>query len=164
MKALQVIETSAMLRIGLKGPQAATWLSQQDLPLPAPWHWLEHQGLLILRLGESEFVLEAETGHSRLPVLCAHLQQTIAGVYPVTRYDASWLVSGESLCTRMAELCMVDWQHETHDQGVCMTQLAGIHATLIQMTIDDTAHVRVSCDASYRDYVHQVFSQQLVLS
>lgn len=161
MTALQVVETTEVLRIGLKGPQAVSWMQQQGLPLPDQWRWMEQQGMLICRLGQSEFVLEAGLEHARMLALNAQLQQPIAGVYPVARFDASWLISGEILNDVLAELCMLDWQLETIAQKVCMTQLAGINATLIQVAANGDQCVRIWCDGSYRDYLHQVFVQSM---
>ena len=162
MSALEVVETTQVLRIGLKGPQAAEWLQQQGLVLPEAWHWLEHQGLLLCRLGTSEFVIEAGLDHATMPTLYAQLQQSVAGVYPVIRYDASWLLSGPALHAVMAELCALDWAHETATQRVCMTTFGGINATLIQVATEGYQCVRVWCDASYRDYVQQLLAQRAV--
>lgn len=160
MSALEVVETTQVLRIGLKGPQAAEWLQQQGLLLPEAWHWLEHQGLLLCRLGTSEFVIEAGLDHAMMPTLYAQLQQAVVGVYPVMRYDASWLLSGPALHDVMAELCALDWTHETATQRVCMASFGGINATLIQVATEGYQCVRVWCDASYRDYVQQLLAQR----
>lgn len=166
MPALHVIETSDVLRIGLKGPQAAAWLAQQGLPLPEPWHWLVHEEMQLSRLGQSEFVLQAElttTGltHTGLPALCTQLQHAGPGVYPVARYDAGWLMFGDSLPAVMAELCMLDWQTETATQRLCMTQLAGINVTLLQKSSEGQAGIQLWCDGSYRDYLHQQLLQRV---
>lgn len=161
MTALQVVETTAVLRIGLKGPQAANWLQQQALPVPEPWRWLEHQGLLLCRLGQSEFVLEAGLEHPEMLALHTQLQVTMPGVYPVMRYDASWLLAGAALPDIMAEFCGLDWQLETAEQRVCMTTLGGIHVKLIQVAIEGYRCVRLWCDGSYRDYLHTLMTERV---
>lgn len=159
MTALEVQEIKEVMRVGIKGPQAQAWMMQQGLPIPAPWHWLCDQGLWLYRLGQNEFVIEGAQSDVRWHALNAAMPHDQSGVYPVKRYDAGWVLSGPDVAQAMAEYCALDWQQETAQQRVCMTEFGGIHATLIQVEAEEELCVRVWCDASYRDYLQQRLTQ-----
>jgi sarcosine oxidase subunit gamma len=115
VKPLSLKVREAADRFGLKGPGAPAWLAAQGIAMPpAPNTWLgpggpEDEGLLVARLGSSEFFLEDGLGGTALrdiePLPGAHPP----GVYPVLREDASFLLEGQGALDVMAQVCNVNF-------------------------------------------------------
>ena len=73
-------------RLGCKGPGAESWLRSAAVELPAqPNTFSDDAGLLVARLGSSEFFIESAAGAAALVALAAGLEARPAGVYPVLR-------------------------------------------------------------------------------
>ena len=59
-KKLGVTDLSYLQRFGVKGPQAAQWLAAQNIQIPdRPNRWLLDNGILVLRLGNAEFLISS---------------------------------------------------------------------------------------------------------
>ena len=96
MRALALERCRQRVRLGLKGPRAAEWLAAQGIVLPAAANTWSHaeagtgaDGLLVARLGESEFFLEDDAAGATLQRLAPSLNRSLPGVYPVLREDAA---------------------------------------------------------------------------
>jgi sarcosine oxidase, subunit gamma len=150
---LGICDVSALSRFGVKGANAEEWLQHCQINTPAqPNTWLTTTNhSLVLRLGKSEFLVE----DSPSVALCQDLSKAAssAGVYPVARYDASFILCGEHVHDLLSELCSLDLAMELKAQRLVMTQVAGISATLIQQNLAGKAVYRLWCDGSYGAYM-----------
>jgi sarcosine oxidase subunit gamma len=157
---ISVTDVSSLPRFGIKGREAASWLSSQGMTLPAVANsWvIDKDSNLILRLGNSEFLVEGQKqGQSTLLLVTAR-KNRMAGIYPVARADASFLLTGEALPDLLSEICMLNLHQEAHPQALYMTQIAGVSAALLQQKLAGIAVVRIWCDGTYHHYMLETLS------
>ena len=155
---ISIIDVSSLPRFGIKGREASVWLSSQGITLPTianSWT-IGKDSSLILRLGNSEFLIEDQKQGQTTAKLEVACKNRIAGIYPVARADASFMLTGEAATDLLSEICMLDLRQETHPQALYMTQIAGISATLLKQQLDDNAVVRLWCDGTYHHYMHEI--------
>lgn len=157
-KALHIEQMPDVLTFGIKGANAETKLQSLGITVPeAPNRWcLYAENMLVMRLGASEFLIEISQVNPQYAQLKQALSQAEAGLYPVARQDASWQLQREAVVDLLAEICMLDLPHETQDRRVCLTQLAGINAIVIQQTKQENKVYRIWCDGSYQQYLQEI--------
>ena len=154
-KVLGVTDVSCFNRFGIKGPQAAKWLESQKIKTPAEINsWVDSKGCLVMRLGGSEFLLEDQYGANNIEKLTNFDQTKTAGAYKVTRADAAYLLSGSEVLNMLSELCMLDLcEGALPKNGLVMTQIAGISATLLRQNLHGEQVFRIWCDGTYGAYM-----------
>ena len=155
---LGVTDVSCFQRYGVKGPQAAQWLVEQALAIPsAPNSWtLSEKKSLVLRLGSSEFLVEDQPGGSACQILNAN-KKAVAGICKVQRADASFVLSGSEVLNLLSELCLLDLRDKALPaNGLVMTQVAGISATVLRQQLDGQQIYRLWCDGTYGAYMWDV--------
>jgi sarcosine oxidase subunit gamma len=145
---------------GVKGPRAAEWLVGRGVALPmTPNSWSysaaagDPQGVLVARLGSSEFFLEqAATATVAGPGAAA---QRGAGVYPVLREDAAFCLSGEGVHEVLAQVCNVQFEALALDSHpVIMTLMIGVAVLVVPEETGNGAprgdrRYRIWCDPTY---------------
>ena len=153
---LGVCDVSRFQRFGVKGPNAAQWLAEHGIALPQrPNAWvLQAPATLVLRLGNTEFLLE-DQGESGFCATLAAAQHTAPnGVFPVQRYDLSVQLSGNKIPDLLSELCTLDLREKTlAADTVVMTQVADISATVLRQTLNNETVYRLWCDGTYGVYM-----------
>jgi sarcosine oxidase subunit gamma len=148
-----ITDASCLPRAGVKGPNAAAWLTSQGVQLPAANHWRYHDELRIARLGRSEFLLEAAAHGSRVAQLKAVLAPA-AGLYPVLRQDAVIWLAGPAAASVLRQLVTFDFTClPAGDDAVLLTQLGGVSATLLWQPAATGRCYSIYCDASYGSYL-----------
>lgn len=155
-KILGLTDLSCLPRFGIKGSSAETWLLAQGLAAPSQFNsWVEGpQGVLVLRLGSSEFLIEDQLNSTFCQKLLAFNQAEIPGAYQVARADAALVLSGSEVLSLLSEVCVLDLRDsKLADQQVVMTQIAGISATLIRQSLNDKHLYRIWCDGTYGVYM-----------
>lgn len=153
---LGVCDVSAFPRFGIKGANAQSWLSQHKVSIPELANgWTKSTAdSLVLRLGNSEFLVEDHPASD----LCAALNKACPmsdfGLYPVPRYDSSFMLSGQHVLSLLAELCSLDLGPKSlGNQQLFMTQVAGISATVLRQTLNGEDVYRLWCDGTYGAYM-----------
>lgn len=160
---LQIEDLTEKQRVGIKGAQAERWLNQQVIATPPlPNHWLETyqangQTLLVLRLGTSEFLIEALDDQTDVP-LTTFNQVKAAGVYTVPRADASFRLAGENINALLAQICMLDITQALQENALVMTQIAGVSAILLKESTQQNSY-RLCCDVSYKHYLQDTLKR-----
>jgi sarcosine oxidase subunit gamma len=156
-RALELFDLSALLRIGLKGPGAASWLQARNLAVPERANsWLDLAGGgLIARLGRSEFLIEDGLQGTEVKDITDALATPAASVYPVLRQDAALMIRGKALYELVAQTCSIDLSAGAlEERTVSMTMMAGIAVTLVDASSAHTAPCfRVWCDGTYGAYL-----------
>lgn len=146
-------------RLGLKGPRAAQWLQQHDIelpPQPNTWTRLGGDGTagLIMRLGASEFFLEAYRA-AYLDTVAAELLESTPGVYPVPREDRGLLLEGTAADVVLAEVCSFDFANlSTAAQPVVMTLILGVAVIVVPQGEGQRRLYRMWCDPTYGDSLY----------
>lgn len=161
-KLLNVKNLSALKRFGIKGPAAADWLISQGIQIPKNANtWLESAtGLVVLRLGSSEFLLEDALDGTSGVRLCEQAKQATENVYHVARFDASFELSGAAILDLLVELCTLDLRPSVMaEDAVVMTQIAGISATLLRQSINGELVYRIWCDGTYSEFMNGLLQQ-----
>jgi len=173
-KVLGVTDVSYLRRFSVKGPNAAAWLQQHGIAIPASSNsWVAFgidqasatpstHASLVLRLGNSEFLVEDQFNGQACPALqqAAIAQPVAAGVYRVVRHDAAFILSGTQVLDLLSELCLLDLRDKALPaETLLMTQVAGISATLIRQKIDGDEVYRIWCDGTYGAYMWETLTK-----
>ncbi|MFM9912890.1 MAG: sarcosine oxidase subunit gamma [Methylophilaceae bacterium] len=151
-QTLGVCDVSCLSRFAIKGAGAAQWLEANKVIIPATANSWNQQasGALVLRLGNSEFLLEDPPGGNLCTALHAAEKATKQGLYQVERCDAALLLSGSLVSKLLAELCALDLREKALDEhALLMTQVAGISATIIRQNLQGEPVYRLWCDGTY---------------
>jgi sarcosine oxidase subunit gamma len=152
-----VADLSVLVRVGVKGPHAAAWLSRQGLTVPETVNtWLRQtDGAIVARLGRSEFFvedggLEAGSASRLAPVLATGEP----GLYPVPRQDVALALVGTRALQLLRQTCSVDFQEFLPSQQTAvMTQMAGVSVLVLWHAHQDATCYRIWCDPTYGHYL-----------
>lgn len=154
-QTLSICDVSNLNRFGVKGPHAADWLTAAGITLPEGTNsWTpQDNGSLVMRLGNSEFLLEDRPEND----LAQTLNDTAAdmdGVHKVLRNDAAFIVSGELTPALFSEVCAIDLEGDTLENNrLVMTVIAGVSATLLKQELDGQSVYRIWCDGTFGPYL-----------
>ena len=139
MSVFQAVPVQPASRMGLKGPDAATLLQDAGFGVPAaPNRILALQvphgsgttTLRVLRLGNTEFILEQDAGDSTLAKVQSLARTAGLRAWPVLRADCSLRISGEAMFERLSRVCAFDFaQLPSQPDLAVMTLLADISVT-----------------------------------
>lgn len=149
---LGIADLSFLGRFGVKGSGAATWLEQQNLPVPdRPNSWRSlPQGGLIARLGLTEFLIEDSINSTVAPRLAQTCQQPPANVYPVLRQDLAIALCGSAMRELLLQTCGVNFGALSLEQcPVILTSIVGVSVTVIP----GESVYRIWCDGTYGAYL-----------
>jgi sarcosine oxidase subunit gamma len=146
-------------RCGLKGPRAAEWLEANGIASPAApnqWNGDPDAGLLVARLGSSEFFLEEGVGGSALRGVDPARAAPGPGVYPVLREDAAFSLSGEGSQEVLAQVCNVNFADlELVSRPVIMTLMIGVAVLIVPQRVSARPRFRIWCDPSFGGYLEE---------
>jgi sarcosine oxidase gamma subunit len=135
MSALQFMPVQPAARMGLKGPDAATLLQQAGIAVPAAPNRLllcatDAGTVRLLRLGNTEFILEQDEGDAVLARVRELSHSAGLRAFPVLRADCSLLIGGDALFDRLSRICAFDFAQLAAQPGIAvMTLLADISVT-----------------------------------
>jgi sarcosine oxidase subunit gamma len=159
---VDVTNLSALVRFGVKGPNAKKWLNDQGIEAPEIANtWLKTaMGVLVLRLGANEFLLEDSVNGTYCAALYLRANEVLEGVYPVARFDASFSLSGPASLDLLSEVCSLDLRPSVlPSDALLMTQVAGISATILLQTFDAKPVYRIWCDGTYGEFMSDVLQE-----
>jgi len=157
-KIIGVTDVSCFARYGVKGPNAAQWLLERGIAIPAsPNSWVMcEEKTLVLRLGSSEFLIEDQLGGSACSRITSDTAR-VASVYKVPRADASFVITGTETLNLFSEVCALDLREKSLTaHTLIMTQVAGISATIIRQNHDGELVYRIWCDGTYGAYMWEI--------
>jgi sarcosine oxidase subunit gamma len=146
-------------RFGVKGRRAQEWLTALGYSLPEqPNSWETTTDAMHLRLGISEFLIEANSNSYSLDALMLAAKSVSSGVYWVPRADTAFEISGSAATDLLSEICMLDTTKQANN-ALFMTQIAGISAILIKLPNTPVPSYRIWCDGSYHHYMLETLSR-----
>ena len=166
MSALVFESRDGRGQIGMKGPRAEQWLTQSGVVLPAaPNSWAgsttagNSNGLLVARLGTSEFFLEDAVEGTLLQGIRRGLEENPPGVYPVLREDAAFQLSGDGVHDVLAQVCNVHFAALALDsRPVIMTLMLGVAVLVVPqgpeiLGADAERRYRIWCDPTFGPFL-----------
>ncbi len=171
-------------RCGFKGPRAGEWLASQGIALPAAANtWTSvsvadapaagistanrpamnipapstgGDGLLVARLGTTEFFLEENADGTALRGIMSAAEIPSAGVYPVLREDAAFLLSGDGVHDVLAQVCNVNFAALALEPNpVIMTMMIGVAVLVVPKVADAGRRYLIWCDPTFGSYVEE---------
>lgn len=160
---LGLADASALRKFGVKGANAAQWLQQQGLVIPeAANRWVvSAAGCLILRLGNTEFLIEDAAGTATESV-CERLSLAFSaqpGLYLVPHVEAAFVLGGTAVAQLFSEVCSIDLTRVAlGGKDVVMTQFAGVSVVLMHQDLEEESLFRLWCDSSYGPYMWDVIA------
>lgn len=165
---VEIMDLSSQTSLGLKGPNAATWLARQGIEIPSkPNQWVNFDNnYMVLRLGLNEFVIQdiSYTEKNAAQDFIHKIDQDLikamvdcAGVYRVPRADAFMLLSGSGIAPLLSQICRIDLGQVLKNNALVMTQMAGISTVVLKET-DNSAVYRLWFDISYLAYMSETIA------
>jgi sarcosine oxidase subunit gamma len=158
-------------RLGLKGPRAAEWLVTHGLVLPMQPNTWTHSagshpadGLLVARLGSSEFLVEDAAAGTTLKRIAPTGDEHPPGVYPVLREDWALDLGGMGAHDVLAQVCNVNFAALTLDSHpVIMTLMIGVAVLVLPQAVRSGGETlerryRIWCDPTFGPYLSESLS------
>ncbi|MBL1457663.1 MAG: sarcosine oxidase subunit gamma [Methylophaga sp.] len=151
---LAICDVSCLTRFAIKGPAAADSLKAKGIELPGSANsWSRHDATLVMRLGNSEFLLEDPIGVQQCKELTEQLQSG-DGVHVVLRNDASFILSGELLEELLAQVCAINLSGPMlADNQLAMTSIAGVSVVVLRQEVAGQSLLRLWCDGTFGVYL-----------
>lgn len=151
--SIQLENLGVLPRIGFKGPGAAAWLQDQSLPIPADIFDAigQDDGSLIVRLGNSEFMIESSSRSDLVARLDAQQALLLAGVYSIPHSEVTLELSGSDADLVFAQTCGIDFSKAAIDR-VVYTRVAGVSCGILK---------RFAAEPRYRIWVDFGFAPYL---
>ena len=151
---LSICDVSALNRFGVKGPNAAAWLTASNVMLPDAsnsWKTLDNDAL-VMRLGNTEFLIEEPVNTTLTEQLNA--TSVDSGVHKVQRNDAAFIVSGKLAAELFSQVCAIDLMNGALEENrLVMTVIAGVSATMLKQTLNGQSAYRIWCDGTFGPYL-----------
>lgn len=152
--AVGICDLTLLAKLGVKGPGAAAWLSEQGIQVPeevyasAP---LEAGGLVV-RLGADEFLIEANALNQSLSALRDRMPHDAPDLAPVVRQDATLLLVGPRATELLLQTCGYEFA-KSQDQRLVYTRIAGVSCGVLPQQILGNRGYRIWFDPSYALYL-----------
>jgi sarcosine oxidase subunit alpha len=153
------VERLAGPRIGFKGARAVEFAAQLGrLPDPNARAVLD-SGLELLRLGSSEFILDAsipaaDAAAGDVPLDPIGAAVVRAGAVPVLHEDAALLLHGPRLRELLLQTCALDLAApDASDDTVVMTQVIGVAVVATRHRLHGALALRLVFDPTWLDYL-----------
>lgn len=150
LRMLGLCDLSPLAKLGLKGPNASTWLQEQGAPLPVSIYEALHldDGGWIVRLGNDEFYLESGLRGEVLSHLDANLGRGRPGIARVERQEATFLLTGSRALEVLAQTCGINFR-EVPAKRLVMTRIAEVNCSVLPEGGDDLPRYRLWVDPTY---------------
>ena len=155
--AVVAVTPLAGARLGFKGPRAVEFAAEFAAPLPAPNRAATLDGgAQLLRLGASEFVLDASTAadDAALAPLRERLAQAGPGVVDVIHEDGALLLHGPRVRDLLLQTCALDLAAaDAAPDEVVMTQVVGVAVVATRHRVGGLVAVRLVADPTWLPYL-----------
>jgi sarcosine oxidase subunit gamma len=155
---LGIADLSFLTRFGVKGANAAEWLTDRGLPIPDrpnTWHPLPEGGI-IAKLGLTEFLIEDSVDSAIAPCLAAECQSPPAKVYPVLRQDLALGLVGDRVNDLLRQICSFNFRAlDLSDRPVVLTVAIGVTVTVMPLDIKGKLCFRIWGDRTFGTYFWQ---------
>ena len=153
-ETLGLCDLSAPAKLGVKGNDAQSWLSQQGVDLPVEIYQSRRlaDGGIVVRLGRDEFLLESGIKNETVSALELQFDSSLQHLYRIERQEATFLLVGSSGIDVMAQTCGVDLRKAV-PRHLVYTRVAGVSCAVLPESILDIPAFRLWVDCSYALYL-----------
>lgn len=147
---LALCDLSGLAKLGVRGPEAESWLRGQGLDIPPNLY--DTRGLpdggLLAQIGTDQFLLESGIRGETVTALGTLLGAGVSGAYRVERQEATFLLAGRRLREVLAQACAIDFG-ALPSQRLIYTRIAGVSGAVLPQEIDGRPACRLWIDPSY---------------
>ena len=154
LTTLGLADLSALPKLGLKGPNAASRLQSHQVNVPPETYGradLPDHGHCV-RLGQNEFLLESGPLAQEIPRLSKSLGPRPDGVARIDREDATFALTGSRAPAVLAQICAYDFGTAASGK-VILSRLATVSGIILPQSKD---LYRIWVDPSFAVYLWQV--------
>lgn len=151
---LGLCDLSGLHKLGLKGPDARTWLTGMGLDVPGDIfasHSLTDGGVIV-RLGADEFFLEDDISNTNLSTFPAGIASHKGQLVRVEHQEATFLLTGRRALEVLAQTCAINFRKVTPHK-VVFTRVAGVSCGVYPETLREMPAYRLWLDPSYAVYL-----------
>jgi len=154
MQSLALCDLSGLPKLGLKGPQAAGWLKEQQIEAPPDLYDTRRlaDGGLIAKIAGDEFLLEGGVSGDSPGPLAERLKDDTAGVSRIERQEATFLLVGSRAREVLAQTCGINFR-ETPIERVIYTRVAGVSCGIIPQELANVPAYRLWIDYSFAPFL-----------
>ena len=160
MTTLGLCDMSALPKLGVKGPAAASWLTEQQVEIPNTIYDTTRspEGDLCVRLGDDEFLIESNIRPQLAPRLQDALGTARTNVYRVERQEATFLLTGSDAIKIFAQTCSINFS-KTPLHRIILTRVVGVSCGILPETVADVPIYRLWVDYSFAAYLWEILAE-----
>lgn len=153
LEELSLCDLSALPKIGVKGPGAASFLQEQGLVLPGELYGKEPtvSDGLVLRVDSNEYFLEEGISGKTVEGVSSALGTGRPGLCRVERQDAGLLLSGAEAFRVLRQTCAYPFEPEK--ECFVMTRVAQVSCAVLQERGEGAPFYRIWCAPSSGSYL-----------
>jgi sarcosine oxidase subunit gamma len=160
-QSLAIFDLTGVSRLGFKGVDTSSWLSNQNISLPERPNeaCISREGLTVARLSDHEYLMldPVASENSKLRKLRNNLSMNI-GIrsYLLERADSHgcFALTGSLAAQVLSKVCAVDMRPHKFDQfNVAQTFLARVNSIVIRLDQGDTLCFFILADLSTNEFL-----------
>ena len=154
MQSLAICDLSGLRTLGVKGPDAESWLASSGIDVPAAIFRSRPlpEGGMIVRFAKDEFFLEDSVGNSAVTAIAARLASATGQVYRVEHQEATFLLVGSRSLEVLAQTCGINFR-DAAVRHVIFTRVAGVSCSILPETVGEVPAYRFRVDPGYAEYL-----------
>jgi len=158
--SLGLCDVSALVKLGIKGPLAKSWLQDCGVDVPAAIFETRRQSDhgLIVQTHSDEFLIESGIRDECIRNIMVRLETGPCGVYPIERQEATFLLSGSHTLEVLAQICGFNFR-EAKTRKLIYTRVAKISCAVMSERIQDMPVRRIWVDHSLAIYLWQILAE-----
>lgn len=158
--SLGLCDVSALVKLGIKGPLAKSWLQECGVDVPVTVFETRPQPDrgLIAQVHLDEFVIESGIRDDCIKNIMVRLEAGPCGIYPIERHEATFFLSGSHTLEVLAQTCSVNFR-EVESKRLIYTRIAGTSCAVMPEVIQDIPVYRIWIDRSLAIYLWQILAE-----
>ena len=160
LKSVGLCDLSGLTKLGVKGNDAADWLSIRNVDVPQTIYESRRlaDGGIIVRLAADEFLLESGIKNKTVPELLALLNTNGGLLCRIERQEATFLLVGARAIDVLAQTCGINFRDQAPGQLV-LSRLAGVSCGILPESVGEWTAFRLWIDVSYAVYLWETLLQ-----
>lgn len=156
LETLALCDLSGQSKLGLKGSEAVSWLTRQNVEPPAAVYATRRLGDagIVARIGPHEFLLEGDFNGQPLLTLAGRLRSdrpTAGRLELVERQEATFVLVGVQAGGVLSQTCSINFD-EVPSSSFVWTRVAAINCGIVRDTFGTVPGFRLWIDCSYAEY------------